>query len=78
MGRELYYEGKELQDFVGQENKPERDERTSEREIELAKVAAEKVKLVQQREIELAKVEPKIAKENEFELARLTGEEANK
>ena len=34
LGRDLGYEGKELQDFVAQENKQERDERAAEREIE--------------------------------------------
>ena len=34
LGRDLGYEGKELQDFVAQENKRERDERATEREIE--------------------------------------------
>ena len=34
LGRDLGYEGKELQDFVAQENKRERDERAAEREIE--------------------------------------------
>ena len=57
LGRELGYEEKELQDFVAQENKRERDERAVEREIEKAKIASEEVKIVQQREIELAKVE---------------------
>ena len=31
LGRELSYERKELQDFVAQKNKRERDERTAER-----------------------------------------------
>ena len=56
LGRELGYEGKELQDFVAQENKRERDERTAEREIEKAKIGSEEVEVVQQREIELPKV----------------------
>ena len=34
--QKLGYEGKELQDFVAQENKRERDERAAEREIEKA------------------------------------------
>ena len=37
LGRDLGYEGKDLQDFVAQENKRERDERASEREIEKRK-----------------------------------------
>ena len=53
LGRDLGYEGKELQDFVAQENKPERDERAADREIEKAKIASEEAKIVQQREIEL-------------------------
>ena len=93
LGRELGYEGKELQDFLAQENKRERDERAAEREIEKAKIEAEEAKLAQQCEIELANVKAeeakiaqqpkielatKIAKDIEFELARLTAEEANK
>ena len=34
LGRDLGYEGKDLQDFIAQENKRERDERDTEREIE--------------------------------------------
>ena len=45
LGRELGYEGKELQDFVAQENKRERDERAAEREIEKAKIASEEAKM---------------------------------
>ena len=52
LGRELGYEGKQLLDFVAQENKPERDERAVERDIEKAKIAAKEAKLAQQREIE--------------------------
>ena len=44
LGRDLGYEGMELQDFVAQENKRERDERAAEREIEKAKIAAEDAK----------------------------------
>ena len=44
LGRELGYEGKELQDFVVQENKRERDERAAEREIEKAKIVRKKRK----------------------------------
>ena len=78
LGRELGYEGKELQDFVAQENKRERDERATEREIEKEKIAAEEAKIVQQREIELAKVaseeakeKAKIAQQREIELAKV-------
>ena len=39
MGRDLGYEVKDLQDFIAQENKRERDERAAEREIEKAKIA---------------------------------------
>ena len=77
LGRELGYEGKELQDFVAQENKRERDERAAEREIEKAKIEAEEAKIAQQREIELAKVaseeakeKAKIAQQREIELAQ--------
>ena len=48
-----------MQDFVEQENKRERDERTVERDIEKTKIAAEEAKIAHQREIELAKVEAK-------------------
>ena len=41
LGRELGYEGKELQDFVAQENKRERDERAAERDMK-KKIAAER------------------------------------
>ena len=37
LGRDLGYEGKDLQDFVAQVNKRERDERAVERETEKAK-----------------------------------------
>ena len=47
LGRDLSYEGKELQDFVAQENKQERDERAAEREIEKAKIASEEAKIAQ-------------------------------
>ena len=79
LGRELGYEGKELQDFVAQENKRERDERPAEREIEKAKIASEEAKLAQQREIELANVkaeEAKLAQQREIELANVKAEEA--
>ena len=79
LGRELGYEGKELQDFVAQENKQERDERAAEREIEKAKIAVEEAKLAQQREIELANVkaeEAKLAQQHEIELANVMAEEA--
>ena len=59
LGRSLSYEGKDLQDFVAQENKRERDERAVEREIEKAKIASEEAKIAQQREIELAKLRPR-------------------
>ena len=86
LGRDLGYEGKELQDFVGQENKRERDERAAEREIEKAKIASEEAKIAQQREIELAKVEAKkakvvaeeakLAQQREIELANVKAKEA--
>ena len=86
LGRDLGYEGKDLQDFVAQENKRERDERAAEREIEKAKIASEEAKIAQQREIELAKVETekakvaaeeaKLAQQREIELAKVAAEEA--
>ena len=78
LGRDLGYEGKDLQDFVAQENKRERDERAAEREIEKAKIASEEAKIAQQREIELAKVaaeEAKLAQQREIELANVKAEE---
>ena len=74
--RDLGYEGKDLQDFVAQENKQERDDRAAEREIEKAKIASEDAKIAQQREIELANVkaeEAKIAQQREIELAKSRG-----
>ena len=59
LGRDLGYEGKELQDFVAQENKRERDERAAEREKEKAKIASEEATIAQQPEIELAKLRPR-------------------
>ena len=79
LGRDLGYEGKELQDFIAQENKRERDERAAEREIEKAKITAEEAKLAQQCEIELANVkaeEARIAQQREIELAKVAAEEA--
>ena len=79
LGRDLGYEGKDLQDFVAQENKRERDERAAEREIEKAKIASEEAKLAQQRWIELAKVaaeEAKLAQQRQIELANVKAEEA--
>ena len=88
LGRDLGYEGKDLQDFVAQENKRERDERAAEREIEKAKIASEEAKIAQQREIELAKVETekakvaaeeaKLAQQREIELANVKAEEERK
>ena len=49
LGRELGYEGKELQDFVTQENRRERDDRAVEREIEKVKIASEEAIIAQQR-----------------------------
>ena len=37
LGRELSYEGKDLQDFLAQEKKRERNERAAEREMEKVK-----------------------------------------
>ena len=80
LGRELGYEGKDLQDFVAQENKHERDERALERDIEKAKIVAEEAKIAQQREIELAKVaadEVKLGQQREIELVIVEEEKAN-
>ena len=62
LGRDLGYVRKDLQDFVAQENKPERDECAAERELEKAKIASEEAKIAQQREIELANVKAEEAK----------------
>ena len=72
-GRELGYEGKDLQDFVAQENKRETDEPTAERDIEKTKIAAEEAKIGQQRKIKLAKTEAQKAKvaADEAKLAQL-------
>ena len=61
LGRELGYEGKNLQDFVAQE-KSEKGMSALRKGTEKAKIAAEEAKLEQQREIELAKVEAEKAK----------------
>ena len=86
LGRDLGYEGKDLQDFVAQENKRERDERAAEREIEKAKIASEEAKIAQQHKIELVKVETekakvaaeeaKLAQQREIELANNKAEGA--
>ena len=79
LGRDLGYKGKDLQDFIAQENERERDERAAEREIEKAKITSELAKIAQQREIELANVkaeEAKIAQQREIELANVKAEEA--
>ena len=79
LGRDLGYEGKELQDFVEQENKRKRDERAAEREIEKVKIASEEAKIAQQREIELVNVkakEARIAQQREIELEKVAAEEA--
>ena len=78
-GREFGWEGKELQDFVAQKSKREKDERPAEIDIEKAKIA-------QQHEIELVKVEAEKAKvvveeaesahQRKIELAKVEGEKA--
>ena len=83
-GRESGYEGKELQDFVAQEKKRERDKRDAEREIEKVKIASIEEKIAQQRKIELVKVETekakvaaeeaKLAQQREIELAKVAAE----
>ena len=81
LGRELGYKAKELQDFVVQESKRERDERTVERNIEKAKVAAEKAKIAQQRKIELDYVEAekaKLVQQREIELAKVEAEKCKR
>ena len=71
MGKELGYEGQALQEFVKQQQDIERSERLAERELEkdkiaqvekdreleLARIAAEKDKIAADREIEMARIE---------------------
>ena len=71
MGKELGYEGLALQEFVKQQQDIERSKRLAERElenekiaqvekdreVEIARIAAEKEKIAADREIEMARIE---------------------
>ena len=75
MGRDLGYEGKDLQDFVQQQDY-ERAEIHAEKELERNQLDAEEAKIAQQekdREIELAK----IAAEEATERAKIVAQEAD-
>ena len=89
MGKDLGYEGEKLQDFVKQQQDYERGERIAERElerdklaaqekdreIELARIAAEEAKADKERELERHKLAAQ-EKHREIELARIAAEEA--
>ena len=88
MGKDLGYEGKKLQDFVKQQQDYERGERIVERElerdriaaqekdreIELARIAAEEVKADKERELERDKLAAQ-EKDREIELAKIAADE---
>ena len=92
-GKGLGYEGEKLQDFVKQQQIYERGERIAERElerdklaaqekdreIELARIAAEEAKADKERELErdrIAAEEDKADKERELERDRIAAEES--
>ena len=88
MGIDLGYEGEKLQDFVKQQQDYERGERIAERElerdkltaqekdreIELARIAAEEAKADKERELERDKIAAQ-EKDREIELARIAAQE---
>ena len=88
MGKDLGYEGEKLQDFVKQQQDYERGERIVERElerdriaaqekdreIELARIAAEEVKADKERELERDKLAAQ-EKDREIELAKIAADE---
>ena len=88
MGKDLGYEGEKLQDFVKQQPDYERGERIAERElerdklaaqakdreIELARIAAEEAKADKERELERDKLTAQ-EKDKEIELARIATDE---
>ena len=90
MGKDLGYAGEKLQDFVKQQQHYERGERIAERElerdriaaqekdreIELARIAAEEAKADKDRELERERIsaeEAKIAADERLEMARIEG-----
>ena len=89
MGNDLGYEEEKLQDFVKQQQDYEKGERIAEkelerdklaapekdREIELARIAAEEAKADKERELERDKLAAQ-GKDREIELARIATEEA--
>ena len=95
MGKELGYEGQALQEFVKQQQDIERSERLAERElekdkiaqvekdreVELARIAAEKDKIAADREIEMARIESmerQAEKDREAKLAQIEGDKEAK
>ena len=95
MGKESGYEGQALQEFVKQQQDIERSERLAERElenekiaqvekdreVELARIAAEKEKIAADREIEMARTESmerQAEKDREVKLAQVEGDKEAK
>ena len=95
MGKDLGYEGEKLQDFVKQQQDYERGERIAERELErdklaaqekdremeLARIAAEEAKANKERELErdrIAAEEAKADKEREHERDKLAAQEKDR
>ena len=95
MGKELGYEGQALQEFVKQQQDIERSERLAERELEkekiaqvvkdrevvLARIAAEKEKIAADREIEMARIESmerQAEKDREAKFAQVEGDKVAK
>ena len=95
MGKELGYEGLALQEFVKQQQDIERSERLAERELEkdknaqvekdrevkLARIAAEKEKIAADRKIEMARIESmerQAEKDSEAKLAQVEGDKEAK
>ena len=95
MGKELGYVGQALQEFVKQQQDIESSERLAERElekdkiaqvekdreVELARIAAEKDKIAADREIEMARIESmerQAEKDREAKLAQIEGDKEAK
>ena len=95
MGKELGYEGQALQEFVKQQQDIERSERLAERklekdkiaqiekdrEVELARIAAEKEKIAADREIVMARIENmerQAEKDREAKIAQIEGDKEAK
>ena len=71
MGKELGYEGQNLQDFIKQQQDDESAERQAQRGVESVRIADKE----KDREIKLAKVAAQ-DKNKKIELARIAAEEA--